>query len=115
MSDAGAVTSSFFKPVLNPFLKFSRSMYSFLRCLLILTIAASCVPNRKVTLLQKDDLHAGDLPKDTVLREYHPQPFDYKIQPDDVISVRFESMTDEKYDFLSDKDFNQFGANLAMG
>ncbi|HEX8040033.1 MAG TPA: polysaccharide biosynthesis/export family protein [Chryseosolibacter sp.] len=82
---------------------------------LMIVLLIACVPNRKVTLLQKKDLNVGALPKDTVLRSYMPVPFDYKIQPNDILSVRFESQTDEKYDFLSEKNVQQLGASLAMG
>lgn len=80
-----------------------------------LILLASCVPNRKVTLLQKKDLNVGQLPKDTVLRSYDPIPFDYRIQPNDILSVRFESQTDEKYDFLSEDNIQQLGASMAVG
>lgn len=66
-----------------------------------LILLASCVPNRKVTLLQKDDLNAKNLPKDSVVRTYAIDTFEYKVQPNDLISVRFESLTPEEYDFFS--------------
>lgn len=70
---------------------------------------ASCVSNRKVTLLQKDDIASKDVPRDTVLRSYTPKNFEYRIQPNDILSVRFESLTDEKFDFLSS------GAEMRQG
>ncbi len=67
----------------------------------MLVLATSCVTNKKFTLLQKDDLHVKVLPLDTVVREYEPTPFDYRLQPEDIIYVRFESLTPTEYDFLS--------------
>lgn len=84
-----------------------------MRFLLSVLISAcflsACVPNRKTQLMQKNDVNAKDLPKDTVLRAYQPDTFDYRIQPNDVLYVRFESLTDEKYNFLSSGATNQQG------
>lgn len=66
-----------------------------------LTLFTSCVSNKKVVLLQKNDIHANNLPDDTIARTYEPIEFDYKIQTNDLLSVRFESITPEKFDFLS--------------
>lgn len=66
-----------------------------------LILLGSCVSNKRVTLLQKGDVFVENLPKDTVVRAYVPELFDYKIQPNDILSVRFESITAEQYDFLS--------------
>lgn len=82
---------------------------------LALLFFSACVSNKKVTLLQKNDLHTAGIPKDTVLRSYQPDTFDYKIQSNDLISVRFESLTPEKYDFLSNKNLQQMGGNMASG
>jgi polysaccharide export outer membrane protein len=73
---------------------------------LILPLAAvmflgSCVSNKKVTLLQKDDVYKKTLPTDTVVRAYEPDEFEYKVQPNDLLSIRFESITQQKFDFLS--------------
>lgn len=62
---------------------------------------SACISNKKVTLLQKNDVNAKGLPHDTVLRIYEPDAFDYKIQPNDILSIRFESLTSDEYDFLS--------------
>jgi polysaccharide export outer membrane protein len=62
---------------------------------------SSCVPNRKFTLLQKGDVNVKTLPTDTVVREHAYVNFDYKIQPQDILSIRFESLTPKEYDFFS--------------
>lgn len=64
-------------------------------------ILASCVPNRKYIYLQHQDVKTKVVPKDSVVRNYSAQPFDYRIQPHDAIFIRFESATDEEFDFLS--------------
>jgi polysaccharide export outer membrane protein len=62
---------------------------------------ASCVPNKKVTLLQKNDVNKKNLPKDSIVRTYAIDTFNYKIQPNDVIYVRFQSLTPQEFDFFS--------------
>jgi polysaccharide export outer membrane protein len=72
---------------------------------LILALS-SCVTNKKYVYLQKDDVNKTRLPKDTVVREHLLAEFDYKIQPNDLISVQFESLTPDEY------NINQGGALL---
>lgn len=50
--------------------------------------------------MQKDDVNVKDLPKDTVVRSYDPAIFDYKIQPNDALYVRFQSLTPDDYNFF---------------
>jgi hypothetical protein len=66
-----------------------RLIYFLALCLLI----SSCVTNKKYVYLQKDDVNVKDLPKDTIVRTYDLQKYEYRIQPEDNISVRFESLT----------------------
>lgn len=68
---------------------------------LLAWLATSCIPNKKVTLLQKDDIKKKDVMLDTVLRDYPLQEFDYKIQSNDVLNIHFGSLTDDKFDFLN--------------
>lgn len=75
-------------------------MKRFLIYLAIMMSISSCVTNKKYQLMQKNDVHKSQ-PKDTVLRSYTTQPFDYKLQPFDVVSIRFESLTPTEFDFLS--------------
>jgi polysaccharide export outer membrane protein len=75
-----------------------------IRILLIAAGAAiflsSCVTNKKIVYLQKDDVNKKDLPKDTVVRTYMSNIDDYTIQPLDILSIRVESLTDKEFDFL---------------
>ncbi len=79
---------------------------------------SSCVTNKKFVYLQKGDVNPkeSELPKDSVVREYDLLAFDYKVQPNDILSVRFESLTRKEYDFLSaNNPQNNAGSNLTQG
>jgi polysaccharide biosynthesis/export protein len=76
---------------------------------------ASCISNKKVALLQNRDLNKRNIPKDTVVRTYALDSFTYKIQPNDLISVRFESLTEKEYDFLSANNAAQSSMGLQPG
>jgi polysaccharide biosynthesis/export protein len=68
----------------------------------VLLIISSCVPNRKIVYLQKDDVNRGSsIPKDSVLRSHPMQIQEYRIQPLDILSIQFESLTSEEFDFFS--------------
>ena len=86
-------------------------------CLLFagLIFLGACVSNKKITLLQKSDVNAKNLIKDSVIRTYAIDTFQYKIQPNDIISVRFESLTAKEFDFLSQNSQLAGGGNLAQG
>lgn len=91
-------------------------MKKYFRCLIWLFAAvlflASCVPNRRITLLQKSDINVTGLPKDTVVRTYAIDTFYYKVQTNDVLSVRFESLTPKEYDFFASPSSQ---LNMGMG
>jgi polysaccharide export outer membrane protein len=73
------------------------------KCFVIVCVLAiiSCVPNRKYVYLQKDDLGKKGLPRDSIVRRYYVDTFQYRVQPNDIISVRFESLTPKDFDFLN--------------
>jgi len=82
----------------------------------VLFLGASCVTNKKFVLLQKEDLHQHDMPLDTVVRTYVPVSFEYKLQPEDIVYVNFESLTPPEYDFLNQNPMMQGGMmNLQAG
>ena len=88
-------------------------LFYFIALSLLIT---SCVTNKKFVMLQNDDLHRTDLPIDSTVRKYDPIDYDYKLQPEDIVSVRFESLTPKEYDFLNQNQMAQGGAmNLAQG
>jgi hypothetical protein len=69
--------------------------------ILLLFVGASCVTNRKYQMMQKDDVNKSNLKADSVWRTYEVEKFDYKLQTNDIVSVRFESLTPKEFDFLS--------------
>lgn len=81
-----------------------------------LIVLASCVPNRKVVLLQNKDVNVENLPKDSIVRTYAVDTFNYKVQPNDILSVRFQSLTPSEFDFFSPSQPQQaVSMNIAQG
>lgn len=76
-------------------------------------LLSACVSNKQVLLLQHEA--EGNSIKDSTLRTYPLEQFSYKIQPQDILSVRFESLTPDEYNFFSKNQAQQNVANLAMG
>jgi len=72
---------------------------------LALLVFNACVPAKKLVYLQKEDelKKKKDIPTDTILRSHALDIREYRIQPLDVISVSFETLSDESdaFDFLS--------------
>lgn len=81
----------------------------------IAVLFSSCVTNKKYVYLQKDDINKEMVVKDSVLREYELAHFEYHIQPNDLISVQFESLTPEEYNFFSTNQPNGGNVNLSAG
>lgn len=73
----------------------------FLYFLALLVLGASCISNRKVQYLQQSDVNKTKLFKDSILRLYEIDSFSYRIQPHDALFIRFESSTEESFDFLA--------------
>jgi len=71
-------------------------------CFFALLLVASCVPNRKHLYLQKSDLHTSQKLNE-VLRQHPIDTFNYRVQPNDILSVRFESLTPKNFDFLTNQ------------
>ncbi|SKC83043.1 polysaccharide biosynthesis/export family protein [Ohtaekwangia koreensis] len=72
-------------------------------------LLGACVPNRKIVYLQKDDLkHRDEIPKDTILRSHVLKIREYRIQPLDILSINFETLSKENddFDFLSRLNVN---------
>ena len=99
--------------------KTSRVNSIFVRLIIFVAVIAlsnACVVNKKYQYLQKEDVNVRKdaIEKDSVLRSYNLSDFEYKLQPEDILSVRFYSLTPEEYDFFSIKNggnnnnYNQF-------
>jgi len=90
---------------------------------LVTLIFSACVPNKKLVYFQKDDLKKrSEIPKDTVLRTHQLNIREYRIQPLDLLSIRFETISDENnaFDFLSKLNpqvgsGGNIGATMALG
>jgi len=88
-------------------------------------LISSCVVNKKVQYLQHDDVNIKPdvVEKDSIYRTYELSDFEYKLQPEDIISVKFYSLTPQEFDFFSIKSgtgiaYNQFqngAASLVNG
>jgi polysaccharide export outer membrane protein len=72
---------------------------------IVLIIFSACVPAKKLVYLQKDDelKKRKEIPTDSILRSHQLRINEYRIQPLDVLSVSFETLSDESdsFDFLS--------------
>ncbi|MBS1949753.1 MAG: hypothetical protein OJF59_002622 [Cytophagales bacterium] len=71
--------------------------------LLVIILTSACVTNRKHLYFQKDDLKKK-YPIDTTNRSYHLHDFDYRIQTNDILSVRYQSLTQKEFDFLGQQN-----------
>lgn len=89
--------------------------FLWLAAMCVAIFLSSCVTNKKYVYLQKDDVNAKDLPKDSVVRSYTLQNYEYRIQSEDNISVRFESLTPEEYDIFNRDQNQQQNQNLNQG
>lgn len=81
------------------------------------SLLASCVPNRKYQYLQKDDVNKKVAKLDTVLRDYPMPGFEYRVQPQDVLYIRFESLSDEEFNFFTQQQntrINSGSGNIAL-
>jgi len=84
--------------------------------LVFLTALSSCVTNNKYLYLQ----HRGDLkkkihPPDSAVRGYDLVDFDYKVQVNDIISVRFQSLTAKEFDFFAQSNPQTNAQNVGQG
>ena len=66
-------------------------------------LLSSCVTNKKYQYLQKDDVNAkaNAFPKDSIVRTYPLDDFEYKLQSEDILSIRFFSLTPTEFDFFA--------------
>lgn len=69
--------------------------------LFIVLFLVSCVPNRKYLYMQKGDLQKKNLITNQVVRSHPVDTFNYRIQSNDILSIRFESLTQKSFDFLN--------------
>ena len=85
-------------------------MIRFLGFLIIVGVISSCVSNKKIQYLQKDDVNVDEEYTDSVLRSYFPNVYEYKIQPEDILKVSVETITNQEFNFFKtdfDRTVNQ--------
>ena len=80
--------------------------------LVVIILLSSCVSNRKYVYLQKGDLGIN-AQKNTVVRNYAIDSFVYKVQPNDILSVKVKSLTDKEFDFFADYGGSNQSGNLS--
>lgn len=81
-------------------------------------IFTSCVPAKKLVYLQKEDelKKRKEIQRDTILRSHTLQIHEYRIQPLDMLSIDFETLSEESddFDFLEKlSPQNQQGGNAS--
>lgn len=95
------------------------SFLPFMRLLVFTVVGAcllnSCVTNRKFQMLQHNDVNKSNIRTDSVFRTYSVEPFDYKVQTNDIMSVRFESLTPKDFDFLASQPTAISGGGIVGG
>jgi polysaccharide export outer membrane protein len=79
--------------------------------ILFLLLAVACVPNKKVVLLQKNDVNKNELITDKVVRSYKIPNQQYKLSAGDIVRVDIASLTDEQFDFFKE----DVAGNVQMG
>ena len=52
-------------------------------------------------MMQKNDVNVQNQPPDSIMRRYHVEKFDYKLQTNDIVFVKWESLSPKENDFLS--------------
>lgn len=75
---------------------------SILWFLTLTALITACVPTKKYVLLQKNDLGKKDIKTDSVLRSYQLQLSNYKIQPQDLLSINVVTLTPDEYNFIKE-------------
>jgi polysaccharide export outer membrane protein len=79
---------------------------------------SSCVTNKKILYLQKQgDLKKKKNPPDSAVRDYALVDFNYKVQTNDIISVRYQSLTAKEFDFTqqNSQQNSNTGVNSTIG
>jgi polysaccharide biosynthesis/export protein len=70
----------------------------------MLALFTSCVSNYKYQIMQKGDVNRSGIKTDSIARSYKLREFEYKIQTNDVLSIKFESLTPKEFDAFGKND-----------
>ncbi len=83
--------------------------------LIVCLMLSSCVYNKKITYLQKNDLGKRNITRDSITRRYSIEPFNYRIQSNDILSIRFLSRTSKEFDIAQNYFPTQGSAISGIG
>ena len=86
-------------------------MIRFLGFLIIAGVISSCVSNKKIVYLQKGNELKEEVEYDTVVRTYNLANYEYRIQPEDILSIRFESLTLEEFNIFANQESQNINQN----
>jgi polysaccharide export outer membrane protein len=87
-----------------------RYLINFLAILFV----TSCISNKKVTLLQKDDLHKDDIKTYQAVRTYFDSDMNFELSEGDIIKIDIKSLTDEEFNFFKEKEGNAVNNQIAL-
>ena len=65
-----------------------------------LGLTMSCVTNKKIQYLQNAKHDPSKITLDSAIREYTLQNNNYRIQPNDVLLIQVETLTQSEFNFL---------------
>ena len=77
--------------------------------LVSLWIMVSCVTNKKTQYLQKEDVNPDSVLLNQVVRKYENHSLQYRVQPNDILYINVESLSNPNYNFF---DLNPTASNL---
>lgn len=83
--------------------------------LLFTILSAGCVPISKLVPLQSGDVHEKNIPLDTVVRTRPLALKEYRIQPQDQLSIMVETLTPDEFNFLKQLNPNMMRAGSSGG
>ena len=101
-------------------IKLARILLLFI---VLVCIFSGCVTNKQLTYLQYEDDLMESNPTDTIIRQYTLKKKKYLLQPDDIISIRIASITDDEYNFIKKyetdlgliRKLDQYSRNIEEG
>lgn len=99
--------------LLSSLMRYKRSLI----CFSLILFLFSCVPNKNLVYLQEGQelKDKKQILVDTVLRTHSMVINEYRIQPLDILTIKFESLTSDEYDFFSKVDPQQAGGMGGAG
>ncbi len=87
---------------MNSFSRYNKKRRAeiFILFALISVLVFSCVPGRKLAYLQAEGGLKAPQPYDSITSTYSLKKEEYKLQPQDIISLRIASITEDQFNFI---------------